>query len=233
MILLRILVSALLVAFLPGHAILLALFPRKKLDGATKIALSLIFSLSIIPIGGIVLNTLPWGLHTNSWIILISILTFGAILIAVLQQDFSQSMDEIPLNHLPNLKFSCIQIMLLILTIIIFINATWLAYIGERDKPDSGFTQLSVVWADQEGSNILISVYNSENVSIKYRIRLTAGDNYLYEWQDILLESGESWQANYTLPLNINDKDGLQVDLFASEHENVYRQVWLSKDSSQ
>lgn len=53
-----------LVLFLPGYALIAALFPAKSnLDGIERTALSFGLSIAIVPLMGLGLNYTPWGIR--------------------------------------------------------------------------------------------------------------------------------------------------------------------------
>src|SRR5659263_694396 len=53
-----------LVLFLPGYALIAALFPAKSdLDGIERTALSFGLSIAVVPLMGLGLNYTPWGIR--------------------------------------------------------------------------------------------------------------------------------------------------------------------------
>ncbi len=61
----RIALAAAFLVFIPGYALAAALFPRKdSLDRLERGTLSLVLSLAVVPLLGIVLNYTPWGIDT-------------------------------------------------------------------------------------------------------------------------------------------------------------------------
>jgi hypothetical protein len=52
-----------LVLFLPGYALIEALYPKRELDELTRFALSIGLSLAIVPLTGLVLNYTPFGIR--------------------------------------------------------------------------------------------------------------------------------------------------------------------------
>lgn len=52
-----------LVLFLPGYALIEALYPKRELDELTRFALSIGLSLALVPLTGLVLNYTPWGIR--------------------------------------------------------------------------------------------------------------------------------------------------------------------------
>lgn len=52
-----------LVLFLPGYALIEALYPKRELDELTRFALSIGLSLAVVPLTGLVLNYTPFGIR--------------------------------------------------------------------------------------------------------------------------------------------------------------------------
>ena len=80
---LRILFGVPLVLFIPGYALIAALFPAAKdLDGIERVALSFGLSIAIVPLTGLALNYAPWGIRLDPIVTSLCILTVGLCLAA-------------------------------------------------------------------------------------------------------------------------------------------------------
>ena len=62
----RYLLGSIFVLFLPGFCLLKALFPQKELDNIERAALSIVMSLTMVPITSFLLNYTQWGITTTS-----------------------------------------------------------------------------------------------------------------------------------------------------------------------
>jgi uncharacterized membrane protein len=72
---LRILFGVAMVLFIPGYALIAALFPAKgDLDGIERVALSFGLSIAVVPLIGLGLNYTPWGIRLDP--ILVSLTAF-------------------------------------------------------------------------------------------------------------------------------------------------------------
>ena len=73
-----------MVLFLPGYALIAALFPhRDDLDGIERTALSFGLSIAVVPLLGLGLNYTPWGIRLVPILVTLSIFTLGMCVIAV------------------------------------------------------------------------------------------------------------------------------------------------------
>jgi uncharacterized membrane protein len=80
---LRIIFGVPLVLFIPGYALIAALFPAARdIDGIERVALSFGLSIAIVPLTGLALNYTPWGIRLDPIVTCLSILTVGLCLAA-------------------------------------------------------------------------------------------------------------------------------------------------------
>ncbi len=80
---LRILFGVPLILFIPGYALIAALFPGiKDIDGIERVALSFGLSIAIVPLIGLALNYTPWGIRLDPIVTCLAIFTLCMCLIA-------------------------------------------------------------------------------------------------------------------------------------------------------
>jgi uncharacterized membrane protein len=80
---LRILFGIPLVLFIPGYALIAALFPAAKdIDLIERVALSFGLSIALVPLTGLVLNYTPFGIRLDPIVICLSVLTIVLCLAA-------------------------------------------------------------------------------------------------------------------------------------------------------
>src|SRR5579859_4259284 len=76
-----------LIFIVPGYTVTAALFHRRSLDTSYRLLLSLGISISIVIVGGLLLNALPLGLRPSSWSLYLACLTLVfAALVAYLRR---------------------------------------------------------------------------------------------------------------------------------------------------
>jgi len=79
---LRVLFGVAMILFIPGYALIAALFPaRDDLDGIERVALSFGLSIAVSPLIGLALNYTPWGIRLDP--ILISLTAFTLAMIGI------------------------------------------------------------------------------------------------------------------------------------------------------
>ncbi|ABN58328.1 MULTISPECIES: DUF1616 domain-containing protein [Methanoculleus] len=80
---LRILLGVTMVLFIPGYALIAALFPaRGDLDGIERVALSFGLSIAVSPLIGFALNYTPWGIRLDPILVSLTLFTLAMTLIA-------------------------------------------------------------------------------------------------------------------------------------------------------
>ena len=80
---LRYVFGSALVLFLPGYALIEALYPKGELDELTRFALSIGLSLAITPLTGLVLNYTPFGIRLLPVAISLAAITLALLLAAL------------------------------------------------------------------------------------------------------------------------------------------------------
>jgi uncharacterized membrane protein len=80
---LRILFGVAMVLFIPGYALIAALFPgRGDLDGIERVALSFGLSIAVVPLIGLALNYTPWGIRLDPILVSLTLFTLAMTLVA-------------------------------------------------------------------------------------------------------------------------------------------------------
>jgi uncharacterized membrane protein len=80
---LRILFGVAMVLFVPGYALIAALFPaRGDLDGIERVALSFGLSIAVVPLIGLALNYTPWGIRLDPILASLTVFTLAMTLVA-------------------------------------------------------------------------------------------------------------------------------------------------------
>jgi uncharacterized membrane protein len=79
----RVIFGVPMVLFIPGYALIAALFPgAKDIDGIERVALSFGLSIAVVPLIGLALNYTPWGIRLDPLVVSLSIFTICMCLVA-------------------------------------------------------------------------------------------------------------------------------------------------------
>jgi len=80
----RYVVGSLFVFYLPGFALIEALYPKREdLEPLERLALSIGLSLALVPLVGLVLNYTPWGIRLDPIFVALAFLTIALGTVAV------------------------------------------------------------------------------------------------------------------------------------------------------
>ncbi|MDR7468274.1 MAG: DUF1616 domain-containing protein [Armatimonadota bacterium] len=98
----RIVLGLPFVLFFPGYTLIAALYPRRTdLDGVERLALSLGLSLAVVPLIGLVLNYLPWGIRLTPIITSLTLFIFACSLWAGLKRARLPASERFPADVRP------------------------------------------------------------------------------------------------------------------------------------
>jgi uncharacterized membrane protein len=223
--LLRSLLGAPLVLWLPGYALTAALFPEGKLSLLLRLLLNLGGSLAVAVLGGFVLNLTPWGLGPVSWPISLggATILMGAFALA---RRRGRALIRPPLFRL---DLSLAQALLIGAAMIVMMGAVGLARWGAIAAPSTPFTQL---WATpvqrSDGEAIQIGIHNGEGSTETYGLQVMVGDEVIYSWSALMLAEDQRWQQIVQLPANVAPSAPVEVQIYrATAPEYLYRSVVL------
>jgi len=191
-----------LVFMLPGYALVSALFPRKALGLPECLVFSLGLSLTIVILGGLVLNLTPFGLRADSWAVFLGGFTLGASAFALIRRR-GQSISTSGWLGIGSIGFTFRQGVLLGLAALIVSGAVAVSIIGAEQRPSPGFTQLWILPAGgaANAKNVVrLGMSNMESKATKYRLAVNMDGKVVKEWPSIDLNPNEKWEATLVLP---------------------------------
>ena len=91
----RYVLGSVFVLFLPGYSLIKALFPTKELDNIERTVLSIVMSLTLVPITALLLNYTPWGIRTTPVTLSLLALTITFATIALMrEQEISKNLQN-------------------------------------------------------------------------------------------------------------------------------------------
>ena len=209
-----------MVLFLPGYALIAALFPAKDdLDGIERIALSFGLSIAVVPLIGLGLNYTPWGIRLIPILVSLSLFTIILSFIAIYRRNilgenafvipFREIYDSIisELTSKPESRLD--RILSIILVISILASVVTLAYVVVTPKQGEKFTEFYILGPEgmADGYNtelvkgdsvdVIIGIVNHEYETVNYSIAIRL-DNDTIEMPESLrhisLSHNRAWQ---------------------------------------
>ena len=192
---LRVVFGIPLVLFIPGYALIGALFPsRQDIDGIERIALSFGLSIAIVPLTGLALNYTPWGIRLDPIVICLCILTIGLCIAAQYRrarlppeerftvpfQEIRQSVSEEFFDKPGSSRMDRILSIILLVAIIAAVVTT--VYVIVVPKEGEKFTEFFILGDKQKAadyptelitginSSLYIGIGNHEYRTINYTV---------------------------------------------------------------
>jgi uncharacterized membrane protein len=241
-----------MVLFVPGYALIAALFPRKEdLDGIERVALSFGLSIAVVPLIGLGLNYTPWGIRLTP--VVISLALFTVIMTAVAHYRRAQlpADDRFSVEtgkHLDSLKAELVAgdksrldkalTILLVLSIIASVSA--LVYVIVTPKQGEKFTEFYILGPKgmaydyptvvEAGNNstVIVGVVNHEYNLVNYTMHLSLNNSTLLG-REIALEHNQTWEEPVSYVLN-KTGDSQKVEFLLYKEDNFtapYRDLHL------
>jgi len=239
-----------MVLFLPGYALIAALFPGKKdLDGIERVALSFGLSIAVVPLIGLGLNFTPFGIRLVPIMSSLSIFTLFMCLIAYsrrsnLPEDERFSVPFSDLNSFTkgilSSKSRLDRALTIILIFSIIISVILLIYVIVTPKQGEKFTEFYILGDNgkaqgyptlsEEGKNssVIIGIVNHEYDLVNYTLNIMLG-NVTLNTKQISIIHNTTWEEKmYFTPIMTGK--GLKLEFLLYKEENItapYRDLHL------
>lgn len=235
----RTLLGILMVLFLPGYALIAALFPTKSdMGNIERLALSFGLSIAIAPLIGLGLNFTPFGIRLIPVLFSLSIFTLAMCVIAYLRRlklpgkerftvPFSDTYSS--LKGVLNSESRIDKILTIILIFSIFISITMLMYVIAAPKQGEKFTEFYIL-GDKgkagdyptsleagKNSSVIVGIINQEYIPTNYTLKILLKNDTLY-MRNIQLMHNSTWEERVSfMPESIGEKIKLQFLLYKEE----------------
>ncbi len=214
--------ALLLIAALPGYAIMRAV-RLQEAGFPARLLLILGISVAITGLSGFVLNGTPWGLQARSWVVLLSGITAFATVIALFRRR-----DRVVGRVMPRRvrTWRAPQTALLAMALCVAAAAGTVAYLGATHQPKDGFTQLWMVPERSVGVNAFrLGVSSEELAPTRYRLDLSIEGQVVQEWSVPTLAPHDQWQTIIVVP---DGSQTVEATLYrADAPDQVYRRTAL------
>lgn len=245
-----------LVLFLPGYALIAALFPAKSdLDGIERTALSFGLSIAIVPLIGLVLNYTPFGIRLLPVLISLSIFIFIMCWLAYIRRaslpeteafeiSFSAAALSLKNEILEKPESKLDRALTIILILSILMSVATLEYVILTPKEGEHFTEFYVLGpqgiADNyttdytlgQSGTMIVGVVNHEYRPVNYTMQVKLENQLLplpENLQHITLDHNETWEETVTFtPPLVGQNMKLEFLLFnETDKTTPYRDLHL------
>jgi uncharacterized membrane protein len=190
-----------LVLVVPGYALTAAVFPKRSLGVPERLVFSLGLSLVIVVLGGLLLNWTPFGLRASSWAVLLSGITLGAGVVALVRRQ-GQRAPTSRWVRFGGVGLAFRQGLLMGLAAMVVCAAIAVSRISAAQQAFPGFTQLWILPAGTANAKdaLRLGVRNMEATATVYSLSVSANGKVVKVWRKIDLKPHERWEAILVLP---------------------------------
>jgi uncharacterized membrane protein len=247
-----------MVLFLPGYALIAALFPRKNdLDGIERLALSFGLSIAVVPLIGLGLNFTPFGIRLIPILVSLSVFTIAMLMIAYIRRSkiSEEERFEVPFSYMYsslkseifNSKHGVDRILTIILILSIVASIIMLIYVIAAPKQGEKFTEFYILGDNgmAEGyptrleagktSSVIVGITNQEYVLTNYTLNISLENDTLNTMQVTLMHNS-TWEE---MVLFTPEKtgDNLKLEFLLYKENNItapYRDLhlWVNVSST-
>ena len=209
------------------------MFPKRTFGITERLVFTLSLSLIIVILGGLALNTTPFGLQASTWAVLLGSIILGAISVAFVRRR-AEGIAATEQSRHWNIGLSIPQGVLIGLAIVVFSGAVAISFIGATKQPRPGFTQLWIQPAKVANvkNAVQFGMSNMELTTTKYLLEVDVNGQIVKVWSSIDLKPNEKWET--TLAVQQTGQPGateVEVFLYRSTSSGVYRHVLLWLDT--
>ena len=185
---LGIVAGILVVLFLPGYGVVAALFPEAgEINWIQRITLSIVVSLALVPLAGLLSNYLPGGIRLGTILAILDAVAIGAFGVAYVRRQRLPPARRLVLSvEIPTRPWARFtraeRFLVIVLVAVVVLASASLAYSATRFQSPPGFTELYLLNASgvpggyptnltvDQGASVFIVVSNHEHGTRDYRI---------------------------------------------------------------
>ena len=255
----RIPLGLLMVLFLPGYALIAALFPRKDdLDGIERVALSFGLSIAVVPLIGLGLNYTPWGIRLVPVVISLCLFTVIMAIIAYKRRtsldpalrfsvEFRKGLNELKHEMIEEQASRIDRALTVILVITIILSISALVYVIVTPKQGEKFTEFYILGPkgkaydyptsviSGENCTVIVGIVNHEYATVNYTMNMTFHNSTILS-RDLRLAHNQTWERpeSYRLMASGNNQ---KLEFLLYKEYNVtapYRDLhlWVNVSSN-
>jgi len=245
-----------LILFLPGYAILAALFPEHgDLGGVERLALSFGLSIAFTTFIGLLLNFTPYGIRLNPILFSLSGLTFLLVIVAYLRRYFTVddarfSVDFRGFFHSFITGFSGesknVKVLSVVLIFSVLLAVCSAVYVLMEPKSSESYTEFYILGSgglmsdyptnmtSGENGSLFIGIVNHENKKVSYHLVVT-NDGVVQLDELVTLNNKQSLEIPLNFTAGNPGRGEVNFMLYKlPDNNNVYRSLhlWLNINAS-
>ncbi len=229
---LRVILGIPIVLFFPGYALMAALFPRKKGIGSIeRVALSLVVSIAIVPLIGLILNYTPLGIRLESIVYSLASFIFIMSVIAWLRRRRLLEQERLGIEFhlaLPGWSGGTRDKVLSVALVVAILGALGiLGYVIATPKVGERFTEFYILRLEGETAGhlkqlkvgeegkVIMGIGNHEYHTVSYVVEVRIDGMINNEIGPIPLKHGEKYEEEVVfVPHKAGDNQKLELLLY-------------------
>jgi hypothetical protein len=219
--------GSLLVLFVPGYALSVALLPERRRDHLERLLLALGSSISISVIGAVALNETPAGLTAGSWCVALTTVTLVTCGVGAWRRRQLSPAGESAATRATTARarrIPLVRVGLASMALALVAGALAIARLPSSNV--DGFTILWAIPKDAAAGDFAVGVRSDELSTTSYLLTAVSGTNVVLR-RRVTLRPGESWSTTATR--KASSAQVVEVSLAkAARPQTVYRQVHLA-----
>lgn len=236
------------VLFFPGYTLVAALYPRRDdLEGIERLALSLGLSLAVVPLIGLVLNYLPWGIRLVPILVGLTAFTLACAAAAARRRRQITPHEQFTADArvvvalLRGVPWRTVVVGAAIMAVVLGLGFRFGVLGGSRIGET--FTEFYVLGpgGKAEGyprrlfvgdrAEVMLGIVNHESRQARYTVQIRAGSEVLGRVGPLILGHDEKWEQRVTFtPRRPGGRVKVEFLLFMDGGSSPYRQLHLWLD---
>jgi uncharacterized membrane protein len=211
---LRIVLGLPFVLFFPGYVLLAALYPRQgSINGISMTALSFGLSLAVVPLIGLALNYMPWGITLQSILYSEAIYIIAMSVVAWLRRHRLLVPERFRIEFTIDLSGAwgpgvTNKVLSVVLVVAILGVLGTLVYVIARPKTGEKFTEFYILGEGGKAQDypreltagekvtVTVGIINHEYQTVDYSVEVRVGDILVDQAGPLTLAHEEKWEGN-------------------------------------
>lgn len=226
----RVIAAVPLTLYLPGFALVAAVFDGEGLAPLKRLTIEVAASLIVLVLSAFVLNIFPFGLRTASWAVLLPLLVVAGCAVAAGRRGNAPRRASPPFISFE--RPSARATVLVAAAVLIGAASIALAQKPLPAKHAGGYTALWMLPTDAAEEAVVVGVQSNEQHPASYRLRVTTGAGSQSQTYRVELDPGEEKTFEVEVPPRSTGRTHVAAALYrAGRSERLFRRVtrWLPR----
>ncbi|MDD5083118.1 MAG: DUF1616 domain-containing protein [Dehalococcoidales bacterium] len=242
---LRVILGLPFLFFLPGYALVAALFTRKGSIGtAERLALSFGVSVAVVPLIGLAINYTPWGIKLESALYSIALLTVVASVVAWWRRQRLPETERFGIElrlRVPGWGGGTWdKVVTSVLAVVIVGTLGTLGYVAVAPKVGERFTEFYILGLDGraidypqrlvvgEAGKVVVGIVNQEQETVSYQVEVVIDGVPDSETGPVVLDHDGRWEETLGFtPDKVGEGQKVEFRLYRQGTSGIYRQLQL------